>query len=90
MRAAFALVAVGLIGCSLVGLEHNDPPPIVPSGEPEGILVVNLEARPHGTGLTVTDALASIGSGEAVEVRGAIFIDDLTQAVWLCQQGVAA
>jgi hypothetical protein len=85
MRPAFAFVAVALAGCSLIGLEHNDPPPVFPSGEPDGILVVDLEARPDGMGLTVTDALASIG-GDAVAVRGAIFIDDLSGAIWLCHQ----
>jgi hypothetical protein len=85
MRASFILVAMTLAGCSLIGLEHNDPPPVVPSGEPEGILVVNLDAQADGAGITVEESLRQHLGGDAVLVRGVLFIDDAVGTMWLCQ-----
>ena len=86
MRLSFLVLAFILAGCSLIGLEHNDPPPVVPSGEPDGVLIVDLEAPKEGPSIFVDDAVGNHLGGEPVLVRGALFIDDTYGTVWLCQE----
>jgi hypothetical protein len=90
MRLISAVIALVLGGCSLIGLEHNDPPPVVPGGEPEGVLVVDFEAEVDGPGVTVEEAIREHLGGEAVQVHGALFIDDTYGTVWLCQETMQA
>lgn len=86
MRSSFLILALTLAGCSLIGLEHNDPPPIVPSGEPEGILVVDLEAAPDRPTVSVEESVREHLGGDGVAVRGALFVDDTYGTAWLCQE----
>ena len=86
MRLAFLVLALVLAGCSLIGLEHNDPPPVVPSGEPEGILVVDLDAPVDGQAISVDESVRQHLGGYAVRVQGALFIDDSAGTAWLCQE----
>jgi len=86
MRLRSAVLALVLTGCTLIGLEHNDPPPVVPSGEPEGVLVVDLEAPMDGPKISVGEAVRDHLGGGPVLVRGALFIDDTYGTAWLCQE----
>jgi hypothetical protein len=86
MRLSSAVIALVVAGCSLIGLEHNDPPPVVPSGEPEGILVVDLEAAAEGPSVSVEESVGEHLGGDAVAVHGALFIDDTYGTAWLCQE----
>jgi hypothetical protein len=90
MRPSILVLALALAGCSLIGLEHNDPPPVVPFGEPEGILVVDLEAPANGPSVSVEESVREHLGGDAVAVRGALFIDDSNGTAWLCQETMRA
>lgn len=89
MRATIVVLALAfaVTGCSLIGLEHNDPPPVVPLGEPEGILVVDLDApaRADASGITVEEGVRRHLGGNAVLVQGVLFIDDALGTMWLCE-----
>jgi hypothetical protein len=88
MRVSSTVIALVLAGCSLIGLEHNDPPPVVPGGEPEGTLIVDLDADVDGPSVSVEVAVREHLAGEAVQVQGALFIDDSYGTAWLCQEAV--
>lgn len=87
MRATIVVLALAftVTGCRLIGLEHNDPPPVVPLGEPEAILVVDLDAPADGPGITVEESVRQHLGGNAVLVRGVLFIDDALDTMWLCE-----
>lgn len=90
MRPSFLILALVMAGCSLIGLEHNDPPPVVPSGEPEGILVVDLGGPADSSAVSVEESIRQHMGGQAVLVRGALFIDDSYGTVWLCEDVIPA
>lgn len=90
MRLISAAIAIILAGCSLIGLEHNDPPPVIPSGEPDGILIVDLDAEVDGRGVPVDVAVGEHLGDEAVQVQGVLFIDDTYGTAWLCQETMEA
>jgi hypothetical protein len=91
MRPCVLILTLVMAGCSLIGLEHNDPPPVVPSGEPEGILVVDLRAQADGVPVSVEESIRDhLGGGAPVLVRGALFIDDTYGSAWLCETVTAA
>jgi hypothetical protein len=78
------IVAIALAGCTLIGLEHNDPPPPANhSGAWDAVLIVDASAEPDGPAISVEDALDHVG-GNPVLVRGVLFVDDIYEAVWLC------
>jgi hypothetical protein len=86
MRLSSAVIALVVGGCSLIGLEHNDPPPVVPFADPEAILVVDLEDLADGPAVSVEESVRDHLGGDAVLVRGALFIDDTYGTAWLCQE----
>jgi hypothetical protein len=91
MRISSPVVALLLLAaCSLIGLEHNDPMPVFPSGEPDGILIVDLEAEVDGPGVAVDVAVGEHLGGGKVRVQGALFIDDTYGTAWLCQETMQA
>ena len=90
MRLSSSVLALLLAGCSLIGLEHNDPPPVIPSGEPDGILIVDLDAEVEGPSVPVDVAVGEHLGGEAVQVQGALFIDDTYGTAWLCHETMQA
>jgi hypothetical protein len=53
-------------------------------GDPEGILVVDLDAPADGPGITVEESVRQHLGDSAVLVRGALFIDDALGTMWLC------
>jgi hypothetical protein len=82
--AGMLIVAIALAGCTLIGLEHNDPPaPANHSGAWDAVLIVDASAEPDGPAISVEDALDHVG-GNPVLVRGVLFVDDFYEVVWLC------
>jgi hypothetical protein len=90
MRPSFLVLAVVMAGCSLIGLEHDDPPPVVPLGEPDGIMVVDLAAPADASAITVEESIREHLGGDTVAVRGALFIDDTYGTAWLCNEIIPA
>ena len=83
-RTGILVLAVALAGCTLIGLEHNDPfPPANPTGAWDAVLIVEDSAELDGRAVSVEDALDHIG-GDPVLVRGVLFVDDIYESVWLC------
>ena len=83
-RSSILVLAVALAGCTLIGLEHNDPPPPANhSGAWDAVLIVDDSAELDGPAVSVEDALDHVG-GNPVLVRGVLFVDDVYESGWLC------
>lgn len=88
LRTSILILAVALAGCTLIGLEHNDPPPPAnPTGAWDAVLIVDASALPDGPAVSVEGALDHVG-GDPVLVRGVLFVDDVYESVWLCARAV--
>lgn len=88
LRTSILILAVALPGCTMIGLEHNDPPPPAnPTGAWDAVLIVDASAQPDGPAVSVEEAVDHIG-GDPVLVRGVLFVDDVYESVWLCARAV--
>ncbi|MGH2428415.1 MAG: hypothetical protein ACRDGV_05945 [Candidatus Limnocylindria bacterium] len=79
LRTILLAAVLGLLaGCAVGGpddpVSNDDPPAAGPVAE-EPVLVVDGADRPDGPGLSVSDAIATAGSGDRVVVTGALFAD---------------
>jgi hypothetical protein len=87
-RSGILVLSVALAGCTLIGLEHNDPPPPANhTGAWDAVLIVDAATERDGPLVKVEDALDRVG-GDPVHVRGVLFIDDLNESVWLCARAL--
>ena len=70
LRTSLLILAVALAGCTLIGLEHNDPPPPANrSGAWDAVLIVDASAEPHGPAISVEDALDHVGGNPVFGAR---------------------